>query len=97
MQKADPDLCLKVVNSGFLLLLSHHAQSSQKQITVGEVSQTWSVRHAALIGLKYWMAVRQDLLDKVLMPLQSGKDSPAFLAIVDGYFFHSDFKVERYQ
>lgn len=78
MQKASPELCLKVVNKGFLVLLSHHAESK------ADASLTWSIRHAALIGLKYWMAVRQDLLDRVLVPINS-HDSPAFVAIVDGY------------
>nr|KAJ3419461.1 TATA-binding protein-associated factor mot1 [Polyrhizophydium stewartii] len=50
-------------------------------------SGSWEIRHSALIGLKFWMAVRQDLLDKVLVP-PPGADprslSPVFLAILNG-------------
>ncbi|KAI8898633.1 SNF2 family N-terminal domain-containing protein [Globomyces pollinis-pini] len=75
LEHCTPDLCLTAMNKGLLVLINNQST---------DMTQKWAVRHAALIGLKYWMAVRQDLVDKVLVPLEDGVDSPAFLAIVDG-------------
>ncbi|KAI8915574.1 SNF2 family N-terminal domain-containing protein [Gorgonomyces haynaldii] len=79
MQYSSPKLALQVMEQGILKLLSHASLSLQDSKT-----GYWEVRHAALIGLKYWMAVRTDLLDQVLVGKDPKTDAPAFTAIVDG-------------
>lgn len=76
MKFAPDKMCLQVVNDGLLKLISYNTT----------VTGAWEVRHAALVGLKYWMAVKTDLLDKVLVSSEPDTDAPAFLAIVNGYF-----------
>ena len=49
-------------------------------VTYQSPDTKWANRHAALIGIKYWMAVRQDLLDSVLV----GGRTTSFSPIVDG-------------
>ncbi|KAJ3402488.1 hypothetical protein CcCBS67573_g02282 [Chytriomyces confervae] len=47
----------------------------------------WEMRHAGLIGLKYWMAVKKDLVQHVLVPQPSlgiNGETPAFIAILNG-------------
>jgi TATA-binding protein-associated factor len=82
LQYCDEQLCLTVVNNGLLKLLRHVGKS-------GLESNGWAIRLAALIGLKYWMAVRQDLLDKVLY-VKGEQESEVFAAIVDGLNDNSD-------
>ncbi|KAJ3309940.1 btaf1 RNA polymerase II, B-TFIID transcription factor-associated, 170kDa [Boothiomyces sp. JEL0838] len=84
LEHCPDDLCLKVINKGLLVMLEYHEKEKE------ENTQKWAVRHAALIGLKYWMAVRQDLLHQILLPLPNGQDSPAFKAIIEGLKDHND-------
>jgi TATA-binding protein-associated factor len=86
MQLSPPSLCTRVVNEGLLKLISFHSRQGGKN----DPSQKWAVRLAALIGLKYWMAVRKDLLNQIIVPSPTGTDSPAFLAIVNGLKDHND-------
>ncbi|KAJ3027148.1 UNVERIFIED_CONTAM: btaf1 RNA polymerase II, B-TFIID transcription factor-associated, 170kDa [Siphonaria sp. JEL0065] len=52
----------------------------------------WEMRHAALIGLKYWMAVKRDLVKDVLVPRPGSglTETGAFLAILNGLKDHND-------
>lgn len=92
MQYCTPEFCIRVVNEGLLKLLKYQSQHKT------EGSQRWATRLSALIGLKYWMAVRQDLLSNILSPthLSDSKnnssivDTPSFLAIVEGLKDHND-------
>jgi TATA-binding protein-associated factor len=74
MQWCSKDICLKVVNNGLLSLINF---SKKNEITTGQ----WEIRHAGLIGLKYWMAVRKDLVSDIL--LTHDKEG-AYNAIIDG-------------
>ncbi|KAI8999803.1 SNF2 family N-terminal domain-containing protein [Gaertneriomyces semiglobifer] len=78
MQCSPADLCMKTIELGLLKLLQ---ASGNGAATV--VGSEWQVRHGALVGLKYWMAVRQDLLDKILMSAD-GVETQVFQAIVNG-------------
>jgi TATA-binding protein-associated factor len=81
LEHCSPTLCLDVMQKALLVMVHYQSLVSGSQKSGnGGVEQKWAVRHAALIGIKYWMAVRQDLLDRILV-----HDSPAFLAIVEGY------------
>ena len=82
MQHCDASLCLNVVNKGLLPLIHY---TSKNPI---ETDTHWAVRHSALIGLKYWMAVRQDLLSQVL--LVNDSESPVYRAILNGLTDHND-------
>jgi TATA-binding protein-associated factor len=88
MQFCSPELCLQVVNQGLLKLIFYPSKASKEKKE--DVSQKWAVRLAALIGLKYWMAVRQDLLNQIMVPNPDESDSPAFAAIIDGLKDHND-------
>ncbi|KAJ3070374.1 btaf1 RNA polymerase II, B-TFIID transcription factor-associated, 170kDa [Podochytrium sp. JEL0797] len=68
-----------------------------KQPVVSDAPSTtsnggWEMRHAALIGLKYWMAVKRDLVKDVLVPSpDSGlSDTGAYIAILNGLKDHDD-------
>jgi TATA-binding protein-associated factor len=95
MQYCTPEFSIRVVNDGLLKLLKYQST---------ENTQRWASRLSALIGLKYWMAVRQDLLSEILCPrktrgsIDSGPlvDTPSFLAIVEGLKDHND-DVRYYQ
>ncbi|KAI9328933.1 SNF2 family N-terminal domain-containing protein [Obelidium mucronatum] len=52
----------------------------------------WEMRHAALIGLKYWMAVKRDLVKDVLVPKPGSplSETGAFIAILNGLKDHND-------
>ncbi|KAJ3082443.1 TATA-binding protein-associated factor mot1 [Quaeritorhiza haematococci] len=83
LQWCDRETCLKVVEKGLLRLIER--SGSDQGMARG--SGQWEVRHAGLIGLKYWMAVRKDLVGEVLVPTKgfaSGEDTGVFRAIVDG-------------
>lgn len=83
MQWSDRDLCLRMVNDGLLKLLRASEEASLEPD--GRREKGWQVRHGALVGLKYWMAVRKDLLGDVFRPTKSGDESPIFGAIINGY------------
>lgn len=62
MSHCKPELCLKVVQDGFLKMVD----ISKNLDTEGTLrGKGWQVRHGALVGLKYWMAVRKDLLSDI--------------------------------
>ena len=84
MKYSVPKVCLQTVNEGILKLVFYSGASVTKH-SAG-TSRIWELRHAALIGLKYWMAVRTDLLSEILVFPGSDKETPAFSAIVQGYF-----------
>jgi TATA-binding protein-associated factor len=67
MQFCDKELC--IATSQALLML------------VGQGG--WEVRHAGLIGLKYWMGVRTDLVGDVLVD-EAGGETGIFKAIIAG-------------
>jgi TATA-binding protein-associated factor len=67
MQFCDKELC--IATSQALLML------------VGQGG--WEVRHAGLIGLKYWMGVRTDLVGDVLVD-EAGGETGIFKAIIVG-------------
>lgn len=52
----------------------------------------WEVRHAGLIGLKYWMAVRTDLVSHVLLPQTPNdtRDTGVYRAILNGLMDNDD-------
>lgn len=74
------ELCIEIVNAGLLKMIKYQGD---------DTTQKWAVRLASLIGLKYWMAVRTDLLNHIFVS-KNGVDSPAFLAIVEGLKDHND-------
>ena len=79
LEHCPEDLCLNIMTKG-LLMMYHYKPINAK----GDQKDTlWAIRHASLIGIKFWMAVRQDLVEKILTPI-NGADSPAFIAIVEG-------------
>eukprot|EP00842_Homolaphlyctis_polyrhiza_P000657 jgi/Hompol1/1592/HPOL_002723-RA len=90
MQQASPSLCLDVVNRGLLPLLgvSNASVIASPTTASSNSGASWEARHSALIGLKFWMAVRQDLLPQVLLPpsasSQANQISPVFAAILNG-------------
>lgn len=73
-QWCSKDICLKVVNNGLLNLINY---SKSGEISSGQ----WEIRHAGLIGLKYWMAVRKDLVSDIL---HTDDKKGAYNAIIDG-------------
>lgn len=81
MNHSTPKLCLQVVNEGILNLIAYKGVTADAHAR----PSAWEVRHAALIGLKYWMAVRPDLLDQVLITADKAQEAPAFTAIIEGY------------
>ena len=74
LQFCEIELCLAVVDS-LKLLIAHTAEG-------------WAARLSGLIGLKYFMAVRKDLLPTVL--LKDRKETAIFNALVEGLKDHSD-------
>ncbi|KAI9209494.1 uncharacterized protein BJ171DRAFT_487176 [Polychytrium aggregatum] len=87
----DNETCLKVLNQGLLKLI----EGSTNLADVDTASATdrpkgsrgggrWEVRHAGLIGLKYWMALRKDLVGNVIVSSEEGVDSGVFTAIING-------------
>ncbi|KAJ3008486.1 TATA-binding protein-associated factor mot1 [Thoreauomyces humboldtii] len=91
MQWGEADLCLKMVNQGLLQLLeaSKHLTDHTVGATVGR-ERGWQVRHGALVGLKYWMGVRTDLLEVVLKSESVQDEQGAFKAIVNALRDHDD-------
>ncbi|KAJ1345047.1 hypothetical protein BSLG_000562 [Batrachochytrium salamandrivorans] len=96
MHLSDPELCLLVVNKGFVPLIGDpfgqaNGQEQQRGSVSSHSSEQWEVRHSALIGLKFWMAVRKDLLNKVLVSTNSDTLlSPVYAAVLNGLKDHND-------
>ncbi|KAI9096118.1 hypothetical protein DFS34DRAFT_154547 [Phlyctochytrium arcticum] len=94
MQWCDPTLCLKTINQGLLRLLDASRDESESKLVQeehgGGRGKGWQVRHGALVGLKYWMAVRQDLLPDVFGSKIEGEETPVFQAIIGGLRDHDD-------
>lgn len=86
LEHCQPSLCIDIIQKGLLVMVYYQSSAKPSNADGGGIEQKWAVRHAALIGIKYWMAVRQDLLDQILVP-----DSPAFLAIVEGFVSSQSF------
>lgn len=74
MKYCEPDLCVATANALLELVKKESLSGSTK---------TWEMRHAGLIGLKYWMAVRSDLLERVLVD-EAHKETEIFKAIIAG-------------
>ncbi|KAJ3416125.1 btaf1 RNA polymerase II, B-TFIID transcription factor-associated, 170kDa [Chytridiales sp. JEL 0842] len=76
LQSCTKDTCLRVVEKGLLKLIQG-GEGAQRSVP-GSVSSAsggrWEVRHAGLVGLKYWMAVKKDLVADVLVPKAGSKD-----------------------
>jgi TATA-binding protein-associated factor len=81
LQYCSSDLCIRLVNEGLLKLLNY--------TSVKNADLKWATKLSGLIGLKYWMAVRKDLLQDILSPV-NGSDSPAFRAIALGLMDKND-------
>ncbi|KAI8830148.1 hypothetical protein BC829DRAFT_426554 [Chytridium lagenaria] len=89
LQFCGRELCLQVVERGLIKLVE--GNEYLKKDVAGVKKKTdgrevrWEVRHAGLIGLKYWMAVKRDLVGDVLVD-KAGKqvDAPVFRAILNG-------------
>ncbi|TPX56486.1 hypothetical protein PhCBS80983_g04513 [Powellomyces hirtus] len=91
MQWAETDLCLKMVNEGLLRLLEASGENSNiGNGSSGGREKGWQVRHGALVGLKYWMAVRTDLLGQVLQSDDPENQTGAFKAIINALRDHDD-------
>ncbi|KAI8588783.1 SNF2 family N-terminal domain-containing protein [Geranomyces variabilis] len=92
MQLGEADLCLRMVNEGLLKLLEASGEStgSHTGASAGR-EKGWQVRHGALVGLKYWMAVRTDLLESVLKVSDTDAAyTGAFAAIINALRDHDD-------
>ena len=84
VQLCSTDLALKVVNKGLIILAdSSETMPSGSAITESELRK-WQVRHAGLIGLKYLMAVRQDLVRDFVIDNASPSQSRVFRSILRG-------------
>ncbi|KAJ3329376.1 btaf1 RNA polymerase II, B-TFIID transcription factor-associated, 170kDa, partial [Kappamyces sp. JEL0680] len=79
LEHAPAALCLKVMQRGLLPMIAFKGEHLK-----------WAVKHSALVGVKYWMAVRQDLLSHVLQPVPGVASTPVFDAIVQGLKDHND-------
>ncbi|KAJ3280842.1 btaf1 RNA polymerase II, B-TFIID transcription factor-associated, 170kDa [Borealophlyctis nickersoniae] len=91
VQGCDRELALKIVHEGLLRLVEGSVGKLERSTGVDGVrGGRWEVRHAALIGLKYWMAVRKDLVQDVLVPKPGERETGAFRAIINGLKDHDD-------
>ncbi|KAI8824493.1 SNF2 family N-terminal domain-containing protein [Fimicolochytrium jonesii] len=90
MQWSDPSLCMRLVNEGLLKLFEVSKESSQEMGVGGGREKGWQVRHGALVGLKYWMAVRTDLLENILRSDGKAGRTPAFKALIEALQDHDD-------
>jgi TATA-binding protein-associated factor len=70
LQYCDFDTCSLVIEKGIFVLLDVKTEIS-----------AWEVRLAGLIGLKYFLAIRKDMVEKLLT---KKKKSPVLEAIVHG-------------
>ncbi|KAJ3219778.1 TATA-binding protein-associated factor mot1 [Dinochytrium kinnereticum] len=84
------ELCLSVVDKGLIKLVEGD-EIAKSNFTANSKSKTdgrevrWEVRHAGLIGLKYWMAVKRDLVSDVLVNKSNPHaDTAALRAILNG-------------
>ena len=85
LEHCPESLCLQIINKGLLGMYQYKPDHSK-----GSGDNFWAIRHAALIGIKFWMAVRQDLVSEVLVSQDPNLDSPTFLAIVEGLKDNND-------
>lgn len=85
LEHCSASLCLDVMNRGLLAMIQYRPSTIATSPHQGH-EQKWAVRHAALIGIKFWMAVRQDLIAQVLVPGPKQHEAPVFAAIIEGYF-----------
>ncbi|KAJ3392307.1 TATA-binding protein-associated factor mot1 [Lobulomyces angularis] len=77
----DEELCRKVMYNGLLKLIELDPKKGLK----GDDSKArWEIRHAGLIGLKYWMAVRTDLVGEMIVSHVKGEETGVFKAIING-------------
>ncbi|KAI8812840.1 SNF2 family N-terminal domain-containing protein [Cladochytrium replicatum] len=81
--------CLDVIQKGLLKLIAGFDPSNVAVADQQRGAVRWEVRHAGLIGLKYWLAVRQDLVGDVL-DSADGTDSGVLRAILNGLRDHDD-------
>ncbi|KAJ3098886.1 btaf1 RNA polymerase II, B-TFIID transcription factor-associated, 170kDa [Phlyctochytrium planicorne] len=89
LQFCNSDLCLRVVSQGLIKLvegrevLKKAATDAARSGDGRDVG--WEVRHAGLIGLKYWMAVKRELVKDVLIEKGSASTGTSvFNAILNG-------------
>ncbi|ORY40453.1 hypothetical protein BCR33DRAFT_754270 [Rhizoclosmatium globosum] len=91
MQLSDRNICFQVLENGLLKLIRGPEFTAAAALPPND-NGGWEMRHAALIGLKYWMAVKRDLVKDVLVPYSGSglSDTGAFLAILNGLKDHDD-------
>ncbi|KAJ3055042.1 btaf1 RNA polymerase II, B-TFIID transcription factor-associated, 170kDa, partial [Rhizophlyctis rosea] len=80
MRWCDKELCVKVLEEGLLKLVDGVGGQGNGKIENAGTNEQWQVRHGGLVGLKYWMAVREDLVGGVVGDGQTR----VFRAIVNG-------------
>ncbi|TPX34202.1 hypothetical protein SmJEL517_g03103 [Synchytrium microbalum] len=86
VQLCQPDLAIKIVERGLIVLAdgSTSVPADGKALSSDYEMKKWQVRHAGLIGLKYLMAVRQDLVGDLLIDKSTNSQSRVFRAILKG-------------
>ncbi|KAJ3128607.1 btaf1 RNA polymerase II, B-TFIID transcription factor-associated, 170kDa [Physocladia obscura] len=102
VQRCDSNTCIRILEDGLLRLVKGKngdvAGKNVKPAGGGTLALSpsasggWEMRHAALIGLKYWMAAKRDLVQDVLVPkpLAAFGETGAFSAILNGLKDHDD-------
>ncbi|KAJ3393095.1 btaf1 RNA polymerase II, B-TFIID transcription factor-associated, 170kDa [Entophlyctis sp. JEL0112] len=98
VQRCDSGVSFKVLDG--LLTLVHtptQSETSKKNLNAAvsyssSGNSGWEMRHAALIGLKYWMASKKSLVKEALVPVEIHKstETGAFSAILNGLKDHDD-------
>ncbi|KAI8620249.1 hypothetical protein BC830DRAFT_1100132 [Chytriomyces sp. MP71] len=95
VQRCGDAVCFRVLEDGLLRLVKGKGGDVSneaglvlpgQQALGAQSGGGWEMRHAGLIGLKYWMAVKSHLVKDVLVPKPGAGvgESPAFLAILNG-------------
>lgn len=80
---ADAALCLKVANEGLLKLLTASEKISSDVSRSVDSDRSWQMRHGALVGLKYCLSARKDLLRDFICNEKDGQNA-IYKAMVDG-------------
>ena len=76
----DEETCMKVLQHGMLNLIEYSKSSS-----VTSTKDRWEIKFSGLVGLKYFFAVRSELVPKIIGGKgKAALNSPVFRAIVDG-------------
>ncbi|KAJ3038188.1 btaf1 RNA polymerase II, B-TFIID transcription factor-associated, 170kDa [Rhizophlyctis rosea] len=73
------ELAVRILEEGVLKLVE-----GGENVAKGGEKGRWEVRHGALVGLKYWMAVRKDLVGVVMVPGGGEGETRVFRAVING-------------